>query len=490
MASDSDSTNRKRQAVVELNQRKGVSESTEMPRKPPVEVNCRRCGQVGHISDNCTTVQCKKCGHHGHNHEKCPQLQPANRIRVWFMHGAELTARFSRQRRDTDYDRIESFIPLHEIPDDIGPEHRYHFGTATVSFRGSGMRRVQLRLSERATFDETLLSIDSKRINIGQRYVIEGNTLNASVQRSSIGQRGRAIPVGEGMCYLTIIGVDLFQQLVCVEVDEQRYVLCWEGTAAGRRMRANVTPIQEFEAIVNMRNPRNRLSLQQYFAPAIEAMAFGGVPPADRPNANILAVVEIPPNIVINEQAAVLQPIDLNALVLVPEEGGIEENGDAEEVEENAGEPIQVNENDDDVVIEHEELMVAGVPADVEFENRDVEAVANAVAVVEAVVDNLIDDSIASDAGEEWHEPMEDVEELEGAAGGAAAEPAPDPDDAVIRCINRLAAKRMEWLDANAARLFAEFVVRQAMPLKENAPDEVLVDSEKREKEEEEKKSK
>lgn len=275
------------------------------------------------------------------------------------------------------------------------------------------MRQIQIRLSEPDTFDETLLSVDPKRVNVGQRYVIEGAEVKASVLRSSVGQRGRAIPIGGGTCYLTIIGRDLFHQLVCIEVDEERYILCWEATAAGRRMRANVSPVQEFEAIVNMRNPRDRLSLQRYFAPAIEALEFGVEPPADRPNANILAIVQNPPNLVVNEQAVALQPVDVNAFVLVPEEDNV---GEIAEV--NAVEPIQVDENDDDVVIEHEELIMEGAPANIEIENRD-EGPVESVDTIETTDSGVLNESVEE---EEWHEPMEEADELEGAVGGMTAE--------------------------------------------------------------------
>lgn len=448
-----------------------------MPRKPPVDVECRRCGEIGHISDNCTSVQCRKCGRHGHRYEDCPQMKSAKRIRVWFMSNAELMASFSRQRSETDYDRIEAFVPLHQIPDDIGPDHYYHFGHAIASFKGSGMRRIQVRLSERATMDETLVSIDSKRINVGQRYVIEGESLNASVTRSSVGERGRAIPIGEGMCFLTIVGVDLFHQMVCIEVDEQRYILSWEGTAAGRRMRANVMPLQEFEAIVNLRNPQNRLSLQRYFAPAVEVVAVGVEPPADRPNANVLAIVEDPPNIIIDEPIVALPPIDVNAVVLVPEED-MEQLRDDEMAEVNAGEPIQVNENDDDIVIEHEELVLESTLTNDENEKRDVEA-------VESVDEEKVVDGIElneSNDDDEWHEPLED-EEMEGAVGGvvtegvnAPPEKVVDPveSDRVIRLINEMTARRIAYLDDNAARIFAERIVRMAMPLSDDAPEDVL----------------
>lgn len=104
-----------------------------------------------------------------------------------------------------------------------------------------------------------------------------------------------------------------------------------------------------------------------------------------------------------------------------------------------------------------------------------------------------------NDSGEieEWHEPMEDAGECVGAVGGVATEEvdAPNADDGsndqfadIDRVVNRMVAKRIEWLDANASRLFAEYVVLLAMSVREDAPDEVLVESELRAKEEKKKK--
>lgn len=377
-------------------------------------------------------------------------------------------------------------MPLHEIPDDVGPNHRYHFGHAIVSFKGEGMRRIQLRLSEPNTFDETLLSIDPKRVNVGQRYVIEGGEVKASVHRSSIGQRGLAIPIGEGVCYLTILGVDLFQQLVCVEVDEERYVMCWEATAAGRRMRANLAHVQEFEAMVSWRHPRDRLSLQRYFAPALEIVAVGVEPPANRPNAHVLAIVENQQNVVIDEPVAALPPVDLNAFVLVHERDA--EPMHHEEIDEqvNAGEqiPIVDVDDDEDVVVESVELVNI----------RDVEAVNNENAVEGGGVDDLNE----SGENEEWHEPMGEVEaanapgEDEGAVGGVVVEETDElnapsesvasdllSEDRVIRLINEMTARRIAFLDNNAARAFAEHIVRLAMPLSEDAPEAALGDLER-----------
>lgn len=186
---------------------------------------CTLCRDRRHTIRKCPRVRCNSCQQLGHQLRDCREMRRIKTVDFYFAHEETVrSAVTARQLRDTP--NIGAFLrTLPEMEPTVESHNQFSAYGNRLHIDYGEQEDIIVSLQNGFLRAETMVHISPENIKISPKYSIYNGELYEDNVREATGEN--SMPAPPATVHVLLINRELFNTVVCLEVNENKYYLEW-----------------------------------------------------------------------------------------------------------------------------------------------------------------------------------------------------------------------------------------------------------------------